>query len=136
MKKIILVLSIFLLMGASCNKQEQVVVNQEKELPKQIINCGLSEECFSNNVKTCTLAKGEVDDNEGAYIQTVEGYKDDYCIVTLTYTKSSLPAFINKKMACKVPKVNLADFKDYLQGDNMKNSCEGTLIDLLIQMDI
>ena len=72
-------------------------------------------------------------------METIEGYEGDNCILTLTYTEAyteyPVPSFVGKKMTCKVPKSNLANFKDYLQGEKtMKQSCEGPLIDLIIQM--
>lgn len=39
-------------------------------------------------------------------------------------------------MTCKVPKSNLTNYKDFLQGENMKQSCSGPLVDLMIQMGV
>jgi len=107
----------------------------EKENQQQTVDCGNSDECFTNYVKTCAPAKAEISDQDITYIETIEGYTDNDCILTLTYTEAPLTNLVGKEMTCRVPKSNLDNFKNYLQGDMMKKSCQGTLIDLMNQME-
>jgi len=112
---------------------EQPSLGEKQEV--NYADCGSSDLCFSDYVKTCAPAKIIISNQGLTYIETIEGYEGSDCILTLVYTKFPVPGFVGEKMTCKVPKSNLANFKDYLQGEKtMKQSCEGPLIDLIIQM--
>ncbi len=119
-----------------CNERLGIKQETTPTIPQQEVDyedCGSSDTCFSDYVKTCTPAKATISDQGLAYVETIEGYEGDDCILTLAYTESPVPGFVGKEMTCKVPKSDLANFKDYLQGDRMKQSCEGPLVDFLIQ---
>lgn len=112
-------------------KQEEVVPAAQQEVEYK--NCGSSDDCFFDYVKTCTPAKATISRQELTYVETIEGYEGDNCILTFTYTESPVPGLAGKEAKCRVPKPNLATFKDYLQTvEKMKQSCEGSLVDLLI----
>lgn len=113
-------------------KQEETAPAAQQKVEYK--NCGSSDDCFSDYVKTCTPAKATISRQGLTYIETAEGYEGDNCILTFVYTESSASGFVGKEATCKVPKSNLANFKDYFQGKNTKQSCEGSLVDLLIQM--
>jgi len=97
-------------------------------------DCGSSDACFSDYVQTCTPAKATISDQGLTYVETIEGYEGNDCILTLVYTESPVPGFVGKEMTCKVPESDLANFKDYLQGERMEQSCSGPLYDLIIQL--
>ncbi|MDP2856015.1 MAG: hypothetical protein Q8N90_02725 [bacterium] len=101
---------------------------------KTVFDCNSSDSCFSDYVKTCTPAKATISNQGLTYVETIKGYEGDNCILTLVYTESPVAGFTGKEMTCKIPKLNLVNFKDYLQGDRMKQSCKGPLFDFLIQM--
>lgn len=122
-----------------CNERLEIKQETTSTILQQEVDyedCGSSDTCFSDYVKTCTSAKAIISDQGLTYVETIEGYEGNDCILTLVYTESSLlgPGFVGKEMTCKVPKSNLANFKDYLQGERMKQSCKGPLIDFLIQV--
>ena len=110
----------------------QIPANSSKSTV--IADCGSSDSCFSNYVKTCTLSKATISDQGLTYVETIGGYEGNDCLLTLVYTQSPVPGFVGREMTCKVPKSNLTNFKDYLQGEKMKQSCKGPLLDSLMQM--
>jgi hypothetical protein len=103
------------------------------------VDCGTSDDCFSSQVATCTPATAAISNEYSTYVETTKGFEGENCILTLAYTKYDDPAgsgFVGKSMTCRVPNFNLASYKDYLQGEIMRQSCEGSLIDYAIQMGI
>jgi len=96
-------------------------------------DCGSSDSCFSEYMKTCTPATATISNQGLTYVETITGYTGDACVVTLMYTTSPTSNLVGKGMTCNVPKSNLANFTEYLQGDNMKQSCTGSLVDLMVQ---
>ena len=120
-----------------CNEELGIQQETAPTMPPHDVDyqdCGSSDTCFSDYVKTCTPAKATISDQGLTYLETIEGYEGDDCIITLVYTESPVPGFVGKEMSCKIPKSNLANFEDYLQGERMKQSCDGSLVDFLIQM--
>jgi hypothetical protein len=98
-------------------------------------DCGTSDACFTDNVKTCTPAKATISNQGLTYVETINGYEGNNCIISIIYTASPVSAgFLGKEMSCKIPKANLANFKNYFQGEIMKQSCTGSLADYLIEM--
>lgn len=100
-------------------------------------DCGSSEPCFTEFAKTCTKAEALITTSTGnikfVYRETIEGLQNGDCILTLVYTSSSIPSFIGKDMICRVPKNRLNNYKDYFEGERMKQACKGSLVDFLIQ---
>lgn len=97
-------------------------------------DCGQDDLCFSDYARTCTPAKVTISDQDLTYIKTIKGYKEDNCILSLFYTGSLIPEFIDQEMDCLVPRSDLSNFKDYLQGEQMKSACSGSLVQLLSEM--
>ncbi|MDP2926251.1 MAG: hypothetical protein Q8N99_07780 [Nanoarchaeota archaeon] len=119
--------------GKNLEEQQEISpATQQKIIYK---DCGTSDVCFSTYVKTCTPAKATISDQELTYVETIKGYKDNNCILNLVYTDSPLSEIIGKEMDCGVPKTNLDNFKNYLQGEMMKKSCSGSLIDYMVQLE-
>lgn len=110
---------------------------QETDIDTKHFDCGTSDSCFYNQIKTCNPAKATITEGGLTYIETTEGYEGLYCIVTLVYIDEAyIPGLVGKKMSCKVPDTKLLDFKNYLQGKQITYSCEGPLADFLIKIGI
>ncbi|HBB65629.1 MAG TPA: hypothetical protein DCZ84_03295 [Candidatus Vogelbacteria bacterium] len=108
--------------------------------PQSIIttkkDCGLSDDCFSDSVKICQPAYATIKDARPFYIERVDGYdnKSSTCDISLEYTDDSFPSIDGKWMTCKIPDSELSNFKSYLRGQTMLDSCTGPLIDYLIEV--
>ncbi len=99
-------------------------------------DCGLSDACFSDSVKTCQQAYATIKDQRPNFVERVDGYNnsDKTCSITLKYTDISFPNIDGKWMTCKIPDSELSNFKKYLVGQRMLDSCTGPLIDYLIEV--
>src|SRR3989344_4263713 len=91
---------------------------------------------FSDSVKICQPAYATIKDARPFYIERVDGYdnKSSTCDISLEYTDDSFPSIDGKCMTCKIPDSELSNFKSYLRGQTMLDSCTGPLIDYLIEV--
>lgn len=110
--------------------------NPGDENKKETLNyydCGASDSCFLEYVKSCSPAKATIFQNGLSYEEKVGGFQNADCLTSLKYLSApkGFTGVVGKEMTCTVPKPNLATYKDYLQGEQMKKSCKGSLIDFL-----
>lgn len=99
----------------------------------KIVQCGNSEPCFEEHVKTCTPASATITVKELVYKEDVLGYEDDNCLIKVQYLKSPIADFEGKEMTCRIGKDYLDNFKERIGGPNMIKYCSGSMIDYIME---
>ena len=111
---------------------ESLEQSEDEQGSVKYYDCGDSESCFLEYVKTCSPAKVEISNLIVITEEKIEGFKNDKCIITTKFLYSAIEDMIGEEMSCEIPKSNLVDYRGYLEEEGVtEQSCDGSFIDSL-----
>ncbi len=139
---ILFVMSTLLLIGCSGTKEATQIKEDSNSqivpVAKGLVNCGIKDSCFLEQLASCTPAKFTT--GLGPQIQfdlTIKGAEGDKCIIHYLAAANPMPQFKNTEMTCKIPlkAYTIEEYESYFQ-NNLMTVCQGTYIDAMRELGI